>query len=166
MYMRCTDIASNSPVLVTPPRPHVRQLSASQDLVRPLPPRCLPHRPPTSMGSFPMFPEYPQVSIMSFNAPFSVQQLATQRPFPGSTGPHTDPGSDSFVYVCVHIYRMCFTDACGPTHSPPATAISFALPRTSSASLPPSPLPPHTQAHIIKVLCIPRGEYNIIPHVV
>jgi len=125
MYMRRPYIASNYPVLVTPPRAHVRQLSASQDLGRPLPPRRLPHHPPTSMGSFLMFPGYPQVSIMSFNAPFSVQQLATQRPCPGSAGPHTDPGSDSFVYVCVHIYRVCFTDTCGPTHSPPATAIGL-----------------------------------------
>ena len=104
MYMCRTHIASNYPVLVTPPRAHARRISASQDLGRPHSPCRLPHCLHTSIGAFPMFLVYSQVSTISFSAPFSVQQLTTQLSCPGSARPHNDPGSDSSMYMqCIDI---------------------------------------------------------------
>jgi len=161
----CTHIECASLIPVAQPTAHARQRFASQDFGLPLPPRCLPRRPHTAKRILLKSSAHPEVSTISYNTPFSLQQLTTQRPYPGSAGLHHDPWCDSSVYVRIYIYRVCLTDICSLTHSPRATAIGFAGPRTSSSSLPPSSLPPHIQTYILKALYIPRGKYNIIQHV-
>ena len=98
------------------------------------------------------------MSTIPPNAPFSLQPNDLAQALPR---PHNDPRSDP-PHIYIHIYRICFTNACSPTHSPRAPAIGFAGPPTPLSSSLPSSLPPRIQAHIINVLCIPRGKYDII----
>jgi len=157
-----TYIACTSLTLLAQPTAHPRQLLAPQDLGVPLPPRS-PSLPPHTQ---PHIPKAPCIPTGEYGTPQCAIRLTTQQPCPGPASPHNDPGSDPSMHVCMHIYCICFADACSPTHSPRTTAIGFAGPRTPSSSSPPSSLPPHTQAHIPEVLCIPRGKYHIIHHVV
>jgi len=131
----CTYIAYASLTLVALPTAHARRILARQDLRLPLPPCRLPRCSHTSVGAFSKSSSHPEVSTISYNTPFSLQQLITQRRYPGSAGSHNGPWSDSSVYVRMCIYRVCFTDICSLTHSSRTTAIGFA--QTSSSSLPP-----------------------------
>ena len=89
------------------------------------PPPLLPRCPHTPNRTSPKPLAYPQVSTISSNAPFSTQQLTTQRPCAGPARPHNDPRSDPSVYVHMHICCICFADACSPTHSPCAPTIGL-----------------------------------------
>jgi len=91
------------------------------------PPSLPPLLPPTPNRTSPKPPIYPQVSTIPPNAPFSLQPNDLAQTLPGL---HNDPRSDPPVYVHMHIYRICFADACSPTHSPRAPAICFAGPPT------------------------------------
>jgi len=84
-----------------------------------------------------------------------VVQLTTRKLYEQCS----DPASDSIPGICILRYRMHFTDAYSPTYGPRAVFNGSAGPSPSSS--PPSLPPLHINDHIIKVICIFRGEYNM-----
>src|SRR5258706_16156901 len=90
----------------------------------------------------------------------------SQRPCPGLAGLCNDTGSGSTMYIRYTRSHMHFADTCCPTHSPCVAFIAFGLSPLRHLSCRP-PCHPHTPMDLFfKVSVIPRGEYDIIGHVI
>src|SRR5258706_7740165 len=90
----------------------------------------------------------------------------SQRPCPGLAGLCNNTGSDSTMYVRYTRSHMHFTDTCCLTHSPHVAFIAFGPSPLCRLSWCP-PRHPHTCMDLfLKVSVIPKGEYNMIGHVV
>jgi len=110
----CSPTHSLPTTAIGPARPRTFPLPS-------LPPSLPPHTQPH-------IPKAPCIPTGEYDTLQCAIQLTTQQPCPGTAGPHNGPRSEPSVYVRMHIYRICFTDAFSPTHNLRAPVIGFAGP--------------------------------------